>query len=406
MFDLLLTDCRLATMEENGTAYGAIDDGAIGITEEDIAWIGSARDLPHRQARRHLPLAGRWVTPGLIDCHSHFIYAGQRVGDFEARTNGASYAEIAQAGGGIRSTMRATRAASEEELLANALRRLRPFLEEGLTTLEIKSGYGLTLADEEKCLRVATLLGEKTGLDIQRTCLAAHAFPPEFPDRTSYVAAIAEEWLPALVKKDLIDAVDGFCEHIAFTPAEIDRLFAAARALGLPVKLHADQLSGMGASALAARHRALSADHLEYARQKDIVALAEAGTVAVLLPGAYYFLREPRKPPVALLRRHGVPIAVGSDHNPGTSPLTSLLPALNLAVILLDLTPEEALRGVTCHAARALGKHARIGTLRAGMQADLAVWDIAEPGELSYWIGGGRCHLRIKKGKSDDAALA
>ena len=399
IFDLLITDCHLATMQPGVPSYGIIEKGAIAIQGEKIAWVGKEQDLPSRQAANYHGMDGAWITPGLIDCHTHFIFGGNRIADFEARNNGRSYAEIAASGGGILSTMRATRSAELNELLDNARARIAGFLSEGVTSMEIKSGYGLTLKDEMKSLEAATLLGTQHHLTIQRTFLGAHSLPPEFSGRANdYIQLLVQEWLPELHSRHLIDAVDGFCETIAFNPAQIEILFQKAHALGLKVKLHAEQLSYQGGTSLAARYQALSADHLEYAGENDIIAMAKSGTVAVLLPGAFYALRETKMPPIALMRQYNVPIALASDHNPGTSPLASLLPALNLGVTLFGLSPEEALSGVTSKAALALGLTDR-GTIEPGKKADLAAWHISHPAELSYWIGSKPCTLRIQAGK-------
>lgn len=405
MFDLLLADCRLATMDTRYGSYGAIEGAALAIKDGKIAWLGEEKDLPSRQARAYRILDGAWVTPGLIDCHTHFIFGGNRIGDFEARNSGKEYTTIAKEGGGILATMRATRAASKEKLVQNASRRLRPFLQEGVTTMEIKSGYGLSLQDEQKMLEAATQLGRLHGLTVVRTFLGAHSLPPEYADsKDRYIQTVAEDWLPALAQEGLVDAVDGFCEEIAFNPQQIERLFQKAREMHIPIKLHAEQLSHFGGTRLAAKYGALSADHLEYAKEEDIAAMARAGTSAVLLPGAFYALRETQLPPLDRLRQYKVPISIASDHNPGTSPLSSLLPCLNLAVTCFRMTPEEALAGVTLHAARALGLKDR-GILRQGLLADLALWHIENPSELSYWIGSQSCALRIKEGRIDDSPL-
>jgi imidazolonepropionase len=387
LWDHLWTDARLATLLPGGTPYGAIEKGAIAAKDGRIAWVGPQSELPRGEAREVHPLGGAWVTPGLIDCHTHLVHGGNRAAEFELRLKGATYEEIAKAGGGIRSTVKATRAASEEELLASALARLDRMQTEGLTTVEVKSGYGLSLAEERKCLKVARMIERARPVTVCTSFLGAHAVPPEFEGRRAdYMASVIEEMLPALAAEGLVDAVDAFAERIAFTIEETDRLFQAARRLGLPVKLHADQLSDGGGAALAARHRALSADHIEHTGEAGVAAMAEAGTVAVLLPGAFYFLRETKLPPIEGLRKAGAPMAVATDCNPGTSPLTSPLLAINMACTFFRLTPEEALAGMTRNAARALGLADR-GTLEVGKAADLAVWAIERPAELAYRIG-------------------
>ncbi len=397
-FDLVITGAHLATMDGRAP-YGALPDGALGIAGDRIAWIGAARDLPRdARAARTLDAAGRWLTPGLIDCHTHLVYAGNRAREFEARQQGASYADIAQGGGGINATVRATRAASEAELVAQSRSRLEALAAEGVTTVEIKSGYGLDTAHEMRQLAAARKLGAALGVDVRTTLLAAHAVPPEFAGRAdAYVDVVCGETIPAAAAAGLADAVDAFCETIGFSVAQTRRVFEAARALGLPVKLHADQLSDSGGAALAAAFGALSADHLEYTGESGVAAMARAGTVAVLLPGAFYALRETKLPPVAALRASDVPMAVATDCNPGTSPATSLLLMMNMACTLFSLTPEEALAGATKHAARALGLADR-GTLVVGQRADLALWDIAVPAELAYRIGGNPCAGIVRAG--------
>jgi imidazolonepropionase len=387
LWDHLWTDARLATMTP-GRPYGAIERGAIAARGGRIAWVGPVTELPAGAGAGEVhPLEGAWVTPGLIDCHTHLVHGGDRAHEFELRLKGASYEEIAKAGGGIRSTVAATRTASHEELLTAALARLDRMLAEGLTTVEIKSGYGLSLEAERKCLEVARMIARARMVTVCTTFLGAHAVPPEFEGRReAYMERVIEEMLPALATEGLVDAVDAFAERIAFTAEETARLFEAARRLGLKVKLHADQLSDGGGAALAARFEALSADHLEHTSEAGIAAMAKAGTVAVLLPGAFYFLRETKLPPIDGLRRAGVPIAIATDCNPGTSPLTSPLLALNMAATLFRLTPEEALAGMTRIAARALGLTDR-GTLEVGKAADLAIWRIERPAELAYRIG-------------------
>jgi imidazolonepropionase len=356
-------------------------------------------DLPREKAQATQDVEGRWITPGLVDCHTHLVYGGDRAHEFELRLEGATYEEIARAGGGIRSTVKATRAAGDEALLAAAEPRLRALMAEGVTTIEIKSGYGLEREAEMKQLRVARALGRKHPVEVRATFLAAHALPPEYEGRPdAYIAAVAEEMLPAAHQAGLVDAVDAFCERIGFTAAQTARVFDAARKLGLPVKLHAEQLSDLKGAVLAANYGALSADHLEYVEADGIAAMAKAGTVAVLLPGAFYFLRETKLPPVAALRQAGIAIALSTDCNPGSSPATSLLLMLNMAATFFRMTPEEALAGVTRNAARALGMAASHGTLEPGKAADLAVWDIERPAELAYRIGFNPLHQRVKSG--------
>jgi imidazolonepropionase len=386
--DRLITDCRLATMVEGGEAWGAIEDGAILIRDGWIAWVGARSDLPAHEAVETDRLDGRWVTPGLIDCHTHLVFGGDRSGEFEQRLNGATYGESARAGGGIVSTMAATRAASEDELYASALGRLAGLKATGVTTVEIKSGYGLDREAELKMLRVARRIGREAGVRVRTSYLGLHAVPPEHrADRVAWVDLAIDGILPAAHAEGLVDAVDAYCEPIAFTLDETARLFDKARALGLPVKLHADQLSDGGGAALAGRYGALSADHVEHTTEAGVRAMAEGGVVAVLLPGAYLMLRETTPPPIALFRAHGVAMAVATDCNPGTSPVASMTAAITLACVQFRLTPEEALAGATRHAARALGLGDEIGTLEAGKAADLAVWDISRPAELAYWLG-------------------
>ncbi len=401
-WDSLWTGARLATMTEGGAAYGAVEDGALAVAGGRIAWVGPRADLPGAPrdlARRVVDAGGRWITPALIDCHSHIVYAGNRAGEFEMRLKGASYAEIARAGGGIVSTVRATRAADEETLVALARPRVAGLLAEGVTTIEIKSGYGLDRETEMRMLRAARRIGEELPVTVRTTFLGAHALPPEYADRADdYIDFVCREALPAVHAAGLADAVDAFCETIGFSPAQTERVFAAARALGLPVKLHAEQLSDQGGAMLAARFGALSADHLEYLSEEGAQAMAAAGTVAVLLPGAFYFLRETRLPPVDLLRRAGVPIAIATDSNPGSSPAGSLLLMLNMAATLFRLTPEEALAGATRNAARALGLGDARGTLEAGKAADFVLWDIETPAELAYRIGGNPAAAVVRAG--------
>jgi imidazolonepropionase len=397
----LWTNCRAATMTP-GSPYGLVEDAALVVENGLIAWLGPRTDLPAdwaaRAGRTH-DCGGALITPGLIDCHTHLVYAGDRAHEFELRLNGASYEDIARAGGGIASTVRATRAASESELLEQARVRLRALQAEGVTTVEIKSGYGLALDEERKCLRVARRLGREEGVDVRTTFLGAHALPPEFAGRGDEYVAEVLRMLPVLHAEGLVDAVDAFCERIAFSPAQTQKVFEAARALGLPVKLHAEQLSDSGGAALAARFGALSCDHLEWLSEEGAQAMAAVGSVAVLLPGAFYFLRETRLPPVELLRRHGVPLAVSTDCNPGSSPCTSLLLMLNMACTLFRLTPEEALAGVTREAARALGLADR-GTLAVGRRADFVLWDVAQPAQLSYAIGANPRRATVLGGQT------
>jgi imidazolonepropionase len=389
---------RLATLA--GTdPWGWIELGALLVRGARIEWVGAEAALP-RQAPIDVEhdLGGALVTPGLIDCHTHLVYGGQRAREFELRLQGASYEDIARAGGGIRSTVAATRAASDDALFGSARARALALMSEGVTTIEIKSGYGLNRDDEARCLRVARRLGHELPLTVRTTSLAAHALPPEFDGRADdYIDAIVQ-WLPQWHAEGLVDAVDAFCDRIGFTRAQTQRVFDAARALQLPVKLHAEQLSDVDGAALAAQYGALSCDHLEHLSDAGVQAMARAGTVAVLLPGAFYFLRETRLPPIAQLRKAGVPMAVASDHNPGSSPGLSLLLMLHMASTLFRLTPEEALRGVTAQAARALGLQASHGTLEAGKRADFVVWDLEQPNELAYWFGRNPCRRVVHAG--------
>jgi imidazolonepropionase len=378
-----------------------VDDAALVVEGEDLAWVGPRADVPAdllaRCTEQH-DTQGALITPGLIDCHTHLVYGGDRAHEFELRLQGASYEDIARAGGGIASTVMATRAASAAELYQRSEKRLRRLLSEGVTTVEIKSGYGLSLEHERKSLSVAQALGLALPVDVRKTFLGAHAVPPEFAGRTDdYVDAVLH-MLPVLHSEGLVDAVDGFCERIAFSTAQMERVFAAAQALRLPVKLHAEQLSDSGGAALAARYGALSCDHLEWLSPEGAKAMAHAGSVAVLLPGAFYFLRETKVPPVALLREHRVPMAISTDSNPGSSPSTSLLLMLNMACTLFRLTPEEALAGVTRHAAAALGLHDR-GVLAAGKRADFVLWDVERPAELSYALGANPRLQTVFKGQ-------
>jgi imidazolonepropionase len=445
MWDTLWTDCHLATMRDSGPAYGAIERGAIAAKDGKIAWVGYAADLPvdkQEVAREVRRCEGAWITPGLVDCHTHLVFGGDRALEFELRLKGASYEEIARAGGGIVSTVAATRAATKEELVESAAKRLSGLIREGVTTVEIKSGYGLDLETELKMLEAAKALetyrplppcgggvgeggradtqapaslnaphpptpapqgggGESRRIRVKRTFLGLHALPPEFKeDRAAYVQLVADVMIPAIAAAGAADAVDAFCENIGFTAEEVDYVFSAARENGLQVKLHAEQLSNQNGAALAARYQALSADHLEYLDDTGIAAMAQAGTVAVLLPGAFYFLREKQLPPIEALRQAGVCMAVASDCNPGTSPMTSPLAALNMACTLFRLTPEEALAGITREGARALGMADDIGTLELGKAADLAIWDIKTPAELSYWLGAPLLRERVFGGRT------
>ncbi|MCP5368768.1 MAG: imidazolonepropionase [Hyphomicrobiales bacterium] len=392
---------RLATLAPGAAGTGLVDDGAIVVAGGRIAWAGPDRDLP--AAGGDLPitdLAGRLVTPALVDCHTHLVFGGDRAREFELRLEGATYEELARAGGGIVSTVKATRAASEDDLVAGALRRLDRLLAEGLGCVEVKSGYGLDLETELKMLRAARRLGRERNLRVRTTFLGAHAVPPEYADRAdAYIDFVCGEVMPAVAAEGLADAVDAFCENIGFTPDQTRRVFEAARNLGLPVKLHAEQLTDQGGAALAASFGALSADHLEYLGADGIDAMAAAGTVAVLLPGAFYVLRETRLPPVDALRAAGVPMAIATDCNPGSSPVASILLMLNMACTLFRLTPAEALAGVTREAARALGLGGEIGTIDAGKAADLAVWDADNPADLAYWVGMNPLHARYVNGE-------
>ncbi|MDQ0706588.1 imidazolonepropionase [Pseudomonas sp. W3I7] len=379
--------CHVATMAHG--KYSIIEDAAMVTANSLIEWIGPRSEVPTADYAQVQDLQGAWVTPGLIDCHTHTVFGGNRSGEFEQRLEGVSYAEIAAKGGGIASTVRATRAATEDELFASAEKRLRSLLRDGVTTVEIKSGYGLDLVNERKMLRVARRLGQVLPVSVRATCLAAHALPPEYKDRADdYIEHICAEMLPALAAEGLVDAVDAFCEYLAFSTEQVERVFKVAQQLGLPVKLHAEQLSSLHGSSLAARYHALSADHLEFMTEEDAIAMAASGTVAVLLPGAFYFLRETQLPPMDALRKHGVKIAIASDLNPGTSPALSVRLMLNMACTLFRMTPEEALAGATQHAATALGMGDTHGSLEVGKVADFVAWQIDRPADLAYWLGG------------------
>jgi len=389
-WDRLLINARLATMREGEGPYGAIESAALGIRKGRIAFAGPMRDLPGRPTELAGcidEMGGRWITPGLIDCHTHLVFAGNRATEFEMRLQGKTYEEIAHAGGGIMSTVRATRAATQGDLTTAASQRLRALAAEGVTTVEIKSGYGLDAETEIRLLQAAHDAGRDAGVRTVATFLGLHALPPD-SDRTAFIAQMTGPVLAAVAEGRLATSVDAFCETIAFTPEETATFFEAATRAGLRVKLHADQLSDTGGAGLAARFKALSADHLEYANEKGIAAMAKAGTVAVMLPAAFFFLRETKLPPLDLLRRHKVPLAVATDCNPGTAPVVSLLSAMSMAATLFRMTPEEVLAGVTRNAARALGLDAALGTLEAGKTADFAIWPVAHPAELSYWMGG------------------
>lgn len=397
--DTFWRNARLATMEETGTPYGTIERGCIVAREGWIVWAGVESECPSLEARNIVDLEGRWVTPGLIDCHTHLVHGGNRAGEFEQRLNGATYQEIARGGGGIISTVTATRSASEDALCEQASSRLDHLIGEGVTTVEIKSGYGLDVANEMKMLRVARRLATVRQVRVKSTFLGAHALPPEAGgDKDAYISSVCDEQLPAIAAAGLADAVDAFCEGIAFSVEQTRRVFEAAKAVGLPVKLHAEQLSDLSGAGLAAECGALSADHLEYASERSVASMAASGTVAVLLPGAFYFLRDTKLPPVDLFRRHRVPMAVATDCNPGSSPMTSLLLALNMACTLFRLTPEEALAGTTRNAAVALGIGSETGTIAAGKSCDLAIWEIEHPAELTYRIGFNPLYQRIYEG--------
>jgi imidazolonepropionase len=398
-WDLLLTDVRLATMCDGVPDYGIVPDAALAVADGEIAWVGPAAELPANTARESRSLANRWLTPALIDCHTHLIFGGDRAAEFEQRLQGASYEEIARAGGGILSTVTATRAADIDELYDGALRRLRQLASGGVATVEIKSGYGLDPGSELKMLSVARNLGEASGISVQTSLLAAHTVPPEFTGKADeYIDVICDEIIPEVVEHKLADAVDAYCESIAFDAPQIAKLFRAATKAGLPVKLHADQLSDGGGAELAAHFKALSADHLEYTSDAGVRAMAAAGTTAVLLPGAFVTLGETQKPPIDALRANAVPIALATDCNPGTSPLASIPYATALGSRLFGLTPEECLAGVTREAARALGLAYDRGTLEVGKRADIAIWDVNHPRDLAYWMGVNPLHTLLVGG--------
>ncbi len=402
MWDSLYLNGRLATMQPGAAPYGAVEGGALGVDKGRLAYVGPADALPGRPeslARNVHDLDGRWVTPGLVDCHTHLVYGGNRAAEFELRLKGASYEEIAKAGGGIVSTVAATRAASEDALVESALPRLDALLAEGVTTIEIKSGYGLDLANEGKMLRAARRLAALRAVTVRTSFLGAHAVPPEYKGRQGDYLESVLAMLPPLAREGLVDAVDAFGEKIAFTPEEVERVFAAAAGAGIPVKLHADQLSDQGGAALIAKYRGLSADHVEYTSQAGVEAMGKAGTVAVLLPGAFYFLREKQLPPIQAFRDAGVPIALATDSNPGSAPVTSILLMLNMAATLFRMTPEEALAGITREGARALGLAESHGTLAVGKAADFCAWDIERPAELAYRIGWNPLAFTVQAGR-------
>ncbi len=399
--DTLFINANLATMDPNIDApYGAIEDGAVGVKDGRIVWVGRMADLPEYGAEKVHECDGGWMTPGLVDCHTHLVFGGNRAQEFEQRLQGVSYAEIAKAGGGIMSTVNATRGINANDLYQEASTRLIDFLYQGVTTIEVKSGYGLDMSTEIKMLEVARKLTEDH-ICVRTTFLGAHALPPEYKDNPdAYIDLICNEMIPEIARLGLADSVDGFCEHIGFSPAQIRRVFEAAKKHGLAVKLHAEQLSNQGGAKLAAEFGALSADHLEYIDEDSVKAMAKAGTVAVLLPGAFYYLKEAQKPPVNLFRKYGVPMALATDCNPGSSPITSPLLILNMACTLFDFTPEEALAGMTRIGSKALGLDRKIGTLEVGKSADLVVWEINHPAELSYWVGDVANMNRFYKGVS------
>jgi imidazolonepropionase len=398
--DRVWHNARLATLAAGRPRLGVVEKGLIASDAGRIVYAGTEVDAPGFESGDRIDCEGRWITPGLIDCHTHLVYAGDRAREFELRLAGASYEEIARAGGGILSTVKATRAASEEELIAASLHRLDALIAEGVTTIEVKSGYGLSLEHERKMLLAARALGRHRKIDVTTTFLGAHALPPEANgNKDAYIDSVCREMIPVVGHEKLADAVDGFCENIAFSPEQIARVFDAAKAHGLAVKLHADQLSNLGGAALAARYGAISADHLEHTDEAGVAAMASAGVAAVVLPGAFYFLRETKLPPIELLRRHRVPIAIATDNNPGTSPLTSLLLTMNMAATLFRLTVDECVAGATREAARALGRLSDTGTLETGKHCDLAIWNIEQPAELVYRMGFNPLHMRVWRGQ-------
>jgi imidazolonepropionase len=395
---MLFSNLKLATMT-GGQPYGLIADGAVLVEDARIAWAGPRQDAPKDKDGKTVDCGGRLLTPGLIDCHTHLVYGGNRANEFEMRLNGAAYADIAKAGGGILSTVRATREATQDELVQSASTRLESLLSEGVTTIEIKSGYGLDVETELKMLKVARKLGETHFVDVVTSFLGAHTFPAEYrDDHGAYVDLVCNKALPAVAETKLADAVDAFCEGIAFSVAETEKVFAAAKQLGLPIKLHAEQLSNLGGARLAARYGALSVDHIEYLDEDGVRAIAQSGTTAVLLPGAFYYLKEKQHPPLTALRAHKVPVAIATDLNPGSSPVHSLLTTMNMACVLFGLTPEEALRGVTVNAARALGFKDR-GQIAPSLKADLVLWNAERPGDLAYPLGFNPCAAVIRNGE-------
>lgn len=403
-FDTLFKNAHLATLDPAiPEPYGAIKNGALGVKDGQIVWRGKESDIPAHKAKKNLDCEGGWITPGLVDCHTHLVFAGDRAREFEMRLSGARYEDIAKNGGGILSTVRQTRAATFEDLILSAGLRLINMMSRGVTTIEIKSGYGLNYEAERKMLQVARTLEKHHDIRIQTTFLGAHALPPEFEGRSdAYIDLICEDMLPRLAADGLVDAVDGFCETIGFSPKHIERVFQTAHDLDLPVKLHAEQLSNQGGAKLAAQYKALSADHLEYLDESGVKAMAKAGTIAVLLPGAFYFLKETKKPPIALLKKYNVPIALATDCNPGSAPISSAPLILNMACTLFGLTPRDALMGMSINGAKALGLGEMTGSLEIGKSADLAIWPIDHPSTLSYWLGDDFWPLRVFKGKICD----
>lgn len=404
----LWTNIHLATMTDGGASYGEIEQGALAIAEGKIVWLGKEVDLPSFNTARVKVIdgQGQWMTPGLVDCHTHLVYGGNRANEFEMRLQGASYEEIANAGGGIVSTVKATREASESELLAAALPRLTTLHQQGVTSVEIKSGYGLDKANEIKMLKVAGQLSEKLPVTIKRTFLGAHALPFEYKDQPdAYIDLVCNEMMPEIAQENLADAVDVFCEGIGFNLEQTERVFAAAKKYGLPIKVHAEQLSDLGGTALAAQYQALSSDHVEFLSEQGVQAMSNADMVAVLLPGAFYFLRETQLPPIAALRKHQVPMAIATDANPGSSPINSIQLMLNMACTLFRLTPAEALAGVTCHGAKALGLDESKGMLKVGYDADLVCWNISRPAELCYQFGVNPLTSLIQNGECKIGAI-